>query len=179
MEAAHRDALMRKLEDRFAKNPRRHEGLTWAAVRERLLGAPEGLATLGAMEESGGEPDVVGREGEGLVFVDCSPESPAGRRSLCFDGAALASRKENKPRGSALEVAASLGATILTEAQYREVQRLFPFDLKTSSWVWTPPAIRELGGALFCDRRFDHVFVYHNGAESYYAARGFRARLVV
>jgi hypothetical protein len=131
------------------------------------------------MEETGGEPDVIGREGKGFVFADCAPESPAGRRSLCYDRAALDARKANKPAGAALEAAAAMGAELLNEDQYRALQALGPFDLKTSSWILTPAPVRALGGALFCDRRFGRVFTYHNGAESYYAARGFRTRLVV
>ncbi len=169
--------LLPTLAARFAAHPHRHAGIAWAAVEARLT--PKSLKTLAEMERTGGEPDVVGREGEAFVFADCAAESPAGRRSLCFDRAALDARKENKPAGAALELAHHMGAEMLDEAQYRALQALGEFDRKTSSWVRTPPAIRKLGGALFCDRRYDAVFVYHNGAESYYAARGFRARLLV
>ncbi|KQV46471.1 hypothetical protein ASD07_13415 [Duganella sp. Root336D2] len=164
------------LEQRFLKHLARHEGLAWSAVRARLDANPGKLRVLEEMEHTGGEPDVVGvvpASGE-LVFCDCSPESPAGRRSLCFDRAALDGRKENKPSGSALEVAQAMGVSLLTEAEYRHLQTLGEFDRKTSSWVQTPADIRKQGGALFCDRRYGHVFLYHNGAESYYAARGFR-----
>lgn len=174
------DDLMRILEARFTKHPKRHPGVEWAAVRGRLEAQPDKLRALAELERTGGEPDVVGVAETGqAIFVDCAPESPVGRRSLCYDRAALDSRKENKPSGNAVELAASWGAELLTEAEYRELQTLGEFDLKTSSWVKTPGAIRDRGGALFCDRRYDHVFVYHNGAESYYAARGFRVRLVV
>lgn len=170
-------SLFEALAARFAANPERHPDIAWAEVAARLDAAA--LKTLEAMEATGGEPDVVGREGKGFVFVDCAAESPSGRRSLCFDRAAWEARKENKPKGSAEDMAAEIGVALLTEAQYRDLQTLGAFDRKTSSWVATPPAIRKLGGALFCDRRYDTVFVYHNGAESYYAARGFRGRLVV
>lgn len=181
MNPQQRKALLGTLEARFEENESRHKSLQWPEVRARLEASPEKLRSLDEMERSGGEPDVVGRDartGE-YLFVDCSAESPAGRRSLCYDREALDSRKENKPAGSATETAAALGIEILTEAQYRDLQTLGSFDTKTSSWVATPPAIRELGGALFCDRRYDHVFVYHNGAQSYYAARGFRGVLRV
>lgn len=174
-------SLMGVLEDRFDRNPGRHPGVGWSAVRARLESDPAKLVVLDAMERTGGEPDVVGLDpatGE-FLFQDCSPETPAGRRSLCYDRAALDSRKENKPAGSALEVAGTLGVEILTEQQYRSLQLLGEFDKKTSSWVKTPPQVRDLGGALFCDRRYGQVFVYHNGAESYYAARGFRGQLRV
>jgi hypothetical protein len=169
--------LLKTLEARFAAHPQRHPGVAWPDVAARFT--PKALKALAAMEETGGEPDVVGREGEAFVFVDCAPESPAGRRSLCFDRAALDARKENKPKGAAMELAATMGVTLLDEAQYRALQTLGQFDRKTSSWIATPAPIRRLGGALFCDRRYDAVFTYHNGAESYYAARGFRARLAV
>jgi hypothetical protein len=181
MDAALRDELIKALKERFGRNMRRHTGIEWNSVQAKLQARPEKLQALYEMERTGGEPDVVGREeatGE-LIFCDCSPESPAGRRSLCYDREALDSRKENKPSGNALEMASSMGIEVLTERQYRELQTLGEFDKKTSSWVQTPAKIRELGGALFCDRRYDHVFVYHNGAESYYAARGFRGRLKV
>lgn len=179
MNATQRDALLTTLEARFGKHKTRHQGITWSHVRERLLKAPKALASLHAMEETGGEPDVIGKEDGGYVFCDCSSESPAGRRSLCFDRAALDARKANKPKGSAAELAASMGVALLTEEQYRHLQTLGTFDTKTSSWVATPADVRKLGGALFCDRRFGRVFVYHNGAESYYAARGFRTVLHV
>lgn len=176
-----RTRLLEVLQQRFEKHPNRHRGIEWAAVQTRLEAHADKLWSLQEMENTGGEPDVTGFDqatGE-YVFTDCSAETPAGRRSLCFDAEALAARKENKPKGSALAVAAEMGIEVLSEAQYRALQQLGPFDLKTSSWVQTPPAIRKLGGALFCDRRYDTVFVYHNGAESYYAARGFRGTLRV
>jgi len=174
-----REELLRTLKARFEKNMTRHKGVEWAGVQARLESNSEKLWSLDEMEKTGGEPDVVGhnkKTGE-YVFYDCSAESPKGRRSLCYDREALDSRKEHKPENNAIELAASMGIDLLTEEQYRELQKLGNFDLKTSSWVMTPPAIRKLGGALFCDRRYDTVFVYHNGAESYYAARGFRASL--
>lgn len=178
---AHKEDLIETLKNRFARNMHRHTGLDWNAVQAKLDANPAKLKALGEMEDTGGEPDVIGFDaasGE-FVFCDCSAESPAGRRSLCFDRAALDARKENKPKGSAEEMAAAMGVALLTEADYRALQALGEFDRKTSSWVQTPAAIRKLGGALFCDRRYDHVFTYHNGAESYYAARGFRALLRV
>jgi len=165
--------LVEVLKKRFELNMERHPGLEWAQVEARLK--PH-LPALERMEETGGEPDVVGHDaktGE-YLYCDCSAESPKGRRSLCYDQAALESRKEHKPTGSAVALAEEMGVELLTEEQYRQLQQLGKFDLKTSSWVKTPPEIRTLGGALFCDRRYDHVFLYHNGAESYYAARGFR-----
>lgn len=181
MDTAFRDELIITLKDRFTKNMRRHAGIDWDPVQAKLLANPEKLQTLYEMELTGGEPDVVAYDSETgeFIFCDCSPESPIGRRSLCFDRKALDARKENKPAGNAMEMAAAIGIEILTEQQYRELQTLGEFDKKTSSWVSTPARIRDLGGALFCDRRYDHVFVYHNGAESYYAARGFRGRLKV
>jgi hypothetical protein len=181
VDSALNDDLIRVLKNRFEKNMGRHNGLGWNAVQARLESNVEKLRALDEMERTGGEPDVIGydqKTGE-LTFCDCSPESPKGRRSLCYDRDALESRKENKPGGSAVEMASSMGIEILTEEQYRELQKLEEFDRKTSSWVQTPSSIRKLGGALFCDRRYDHVFVYHNGAESYYAARGFRGLLKV
>ena len=181
MEAEFHDGLIKTLKDRFAKNMRRHTGIDWSLVRAKLEDIPEKLQALYEMERTGGEPDVVGFDentGE-FFFCDCSPESPIGRRSICYDREALDSRKENKPSGNAIEMASSIGIEILTEQQYRELQELGDFDRKTSSWVKTPGKIRRLGGALFCDRRYDHVFMFHNGAESYYAARGFRGRLKV
>ncbi|MBZ0114711.1 MAG: DUF4256 domain-containing protein [Thermoanaerobaculia bacterium] len=181
MSGKQREALLDTLKARFEKNKTRHAGLEWSQVQARLEASPEKVRSLAEMEATGGEPDVVGRDvGTGeILFFDCSAESPAGRRSLCFDRAALDGRKENKPKGCATELAAAMGIEILTEEQYRFLQTLGHFDLKTSSWIATPPAIRKLGGALFCDRRYDQVFVYHNGAESYYAARGFRGVLRV
>lgn len=176
-----REELLGMLKARFEKNMSRHAGLEWADVQARLVARPEKVWSLYEMERTGGEPDLVGYDqqtGE-YIFYDCAAESPKGRRSLCYDGAALASRKENKPQNSAVDMAATMGIELLTDEQYRELQKLGHFDTKTSSWVKTPAAIRKLGGALFCDRRYDHVFVYHNGAESYYAARGFRGWLRV
>ena len=174
-------ALLDTLHTRFAAHMQRHEHVSWAQVAKRLADHPGALRTLGAMEDSGGEPDVIARDartGE-LTFCDCAPESPAGRRSICYDRAALDARKANKPKHSAIEMAAELGITMLTEAQYHDLQQLGEFDRKTSSWVVTPDDVRSRGGALFCDRRFGRVFTYHNGAESYYAARGFRGTVRV
>jgi hypothetical protein len=176
-----REELLETLKARFEKNINRHEGLAWPQVRARLEVNGGKLWSLFEMERTGGEPDVVGHNkntGE-YIFYDCSAESPNGRRSLCYDRAAWEGRKENKPQGNAVEMAAAMGLELLTEQEYRELQKLGNFDAKTSSWVKTPSNIRALGGALFCDRRFDTVFVYHNGAESYYAARGFRGQLRV
>jgi hypothetical protein len=176
-----REELLGVLQSRFQKNMNRHRGLEWTKVQARLEANPEKLRSLHEMESTGGDPDVVGHDkktGE-YMFYDCSAESPKGRRSLCYDREALDSRKENKPKGDALDLAGAIGVELLTEEQYRELQTLGEFDAKTSSWVKTPSAIRKLGGALFCDRRFNTVFVYHNGAESYYAARGFRGSLRV
>ncbi len=173
--------LLEVLKARFAKHTQRHEDLDWPDIQARLEAEAGKLWSLHEMEQTGGEPDVVGqdRESGGYIFYDCAAESPKGRRSLCYDREALESRKQHKPVNSAVDVAAALGIELLTEEQYRQLQTLGEFDTKTSSWIKTPPGIRELGGALFCDRRYDHVFVYHNGAESYYAARGFRACLRV
>ncbi|WP_152225190.1 DUF4256 domain-containing protein [Pseudomonas sp. SCB32] len=181
MNAKQQAELLGLLQARFDKHASRHPGIDWARVRARLESRPEKLRSLQAMESTGGEPDVIGQDDatDEYLFVDCSTESPAGRRSLCFDREALDARKENKPAGSALEQAQAMGIELLSEAQYRELQKLGEFDAKTSSWVQTPPAIRKLGGSLFCDRRYDTVFVYHNGAQSYYAARGFRGVLRV
>ena len=176
-----REELLNALQSRFEQNMSRHKNLEWAQVRAKLEGNSEKLWSLNEMERTGGEPDVVGQDkktGE-YIFYDCSAESPKGRRSLCYDGDALQSRKEHKPVNSALDMAAAIGIELVTEEQYRELQKLSEFDTKTSSWVKTPAAIRKLGGALFCDRRYNTVFVYHNGAESYYAARGFRCILKV
>jgi hypothetical protein len=172
---------IRTLAERFARNKGRHAGIAWDAVLARLEASPARLRVLAEMERTGGEPDVIGVDetSGAFVFCDCSPESPAGRRSLCYDRAALDARKENKPGGTVVETAAAIGIELLTESQYRGLQLLGEFDRKTSSWVATPTGIRGLGGALFCDRRYGTVFVYHNGAESYYAARGFRGRLAV
>lgn len=169
-------ALLEILKLRFEKNSQRHKGISWDKVQQRLEARPDKLWTLDAMEETGGEPDVVGydKKSDSFVFYDCSAESPRGRRSLCYDRQALDARKEHKPQSSVQDVATSMGIDLLTEAEYRELQELGAFDTKTSSWVQTPDAIRKRGGALFCDRRYDTVFCYHNGAESYYAARGFR-----
>jgi hypothetical protein len=174
-----REQLLRTLKDRFERNMNRHEGLAWARVQTKLETSAEKLWSLNEMERTGGEPDVVGHDaktGE-YMFYDCSAESPKHRRSLCYDREALESRKQHKPENNALDMAAAIGIELLTEEQYRELQRLEEFDTKTSSWISTPARIRKLGGALFCDRRYDTVFVYHNGAESYYAARGFRGWL--
>jgi hypothetical protein len=181
MNAKEREALLKVLQARFEQHPTRHPGMAWAQVLARLQAHPERLPALQAMEATGGEPDVVGHDPAtgAVTFVDCAPESPAGRRSLCWDGAALAARKENRPENSAVDLAAEMGVEILSEAQYRHLQTLGAFDAKTSSWVQTPADVRKLGGALFCDRRYGHVFVYHNGAQSYYAARGFRAAVRV
>ena len=176
-----REDLLRTLQARFQANMTRHKGLVWGEVEDKLEANPVKLWSLHEMETTGGEPDVVSHDqaaGE-YTFFDCSAESPRDRRSLCYDREALQARKENKPKGSALEMAAAMGIELLTEEQYRELQKLGTFDEKTSSWVRTPSNIRKLGGALFCDRRYDTVFVYHNGAESYYAARGFRGSLRV
>jgi hypothetical protein len=176
-----REEQRRVLKARFEKNMNRHEGLEWVKIQAKLEANTEKLWSLNEMERTGGEPDVVGHDkktGE-YIFYDCSAESPKGRRSLCYDREALDSRKENKPENSAIDMAAAMSIELLTEEQYRELQKLGNFDTKTSSWVKTPSAIRKLGGALFCDRRYDTVFVYHNGAESYYAARGFRGSLRV
>lgn len=172
-------ALLDILKSRFEKNKHLHLGLDWNIIQTLLEANPEKLWSLNEMETTEGEPDVVGydEKSKEYIFFDCSPESPKGRRSLCYDNDALESRKEHKPKDSALGLAASMGIEILTEEQYKELQQLGKFDTKTSSWVKTPAAIRALGGALFCDCRYDHIFVYHNGAESYYAARAFRGSL--
>ncbi|HEX5127400.1 MAG TPA: DUF4256 domain-containing protein [Rhodocyclaceae bacterium] len=181
MKTKQREELLETLKARFEKNMNRHKGLEWTDVQARLEANVEKLRALDEMERTGGEPDVVGydkKTGE-YIFYDCSAESPKGRRSLCYDRQALDSRKENKPENNAMDIAASIGVELLTEEQYRTLQQLGNFDMKTSSWVKTPSDIRKLGGALFCDRRYDTVFTYHNGAESYYAARGFRGSLRV
>jgi hypothetical protein len=181
LSAEQRQELLRTLKTRFEKNMSRHNGLEWSNAQTKLEANPGKLWPLNEMERTGGEPDVIGHDkktGE-YIFYDCSAESPKARRSVCYDGEALESRKENKPADSAMDMALAMGIELLTEEQYRELQKLGNFDTKTSSWVKTPSTIRKLGGALFCDRRFDTVFVYHNGAESYYAARGFRGSLRV
>ena len=175
MKAQERRDLLQALKARFEKNMHRHKGIEWDTVRATLEGNPEALRSLREMEGTGGEPDVIGQDSEArYTFCDCSAESPVGRRSICYDRAAREERKEHKPEGSAVELAAAMGIDLLTLEQYRELQTLGEFDTKTSSWVSTPPDVRALGGALFCDRRYGKVFVYHNGAQSYYAARGFR-----
>ncbi len=174
-----REEIMATLKARFEKNLIRHEGLEWAKVRAKLDTNPEKLWSLYQMEATGGEPDVIAQDAGEYIFVDCSVESPKGRRSVCYDREALESRKQHKPQNSAIDMAADMGIEILTEDQYRELQKLGSFDTKSSSWVETPDHIRKLGGAIFCDRRYNTVFVYHNGAESYYAARGFRGLLRV
>ncbi|HET8696268.1 MAG TPA: DUF4256 domain-containing protein [Gammaproteobacteria bacterium] len=181
MNARQHDHLLKTLQARFEKNPQRHQGLHWAKVQARLESNAGKLRSLGEMERTGGEPDVVrhdNKTGE-YVFCDCSPESPKGRRSLCYDREALDARKEHKPKGSAVDMATEMGVELLTEQEYRQLQVLCELDTSTSSWIQTPASIRNLGGALFCDRRYNTVFVYHNGAQSYYAARGFRASLKV
>ena len=179
LSSAEREELLGVLKARFQKNMNRHKGIEWAKVEAKLEANAEKLWSLNEMERTGGEPDVVGHDkktGE-YIFCDCSEQSPKGRRSVCYDWEALDSRKENKPANNAMDMVAAMGMELLTEEQYRELQKLGDFDTKTSSWVQTPSNIRKLGGALFCDRRFDTVFVHHNGAESYYAARGFRGSL--
>ena len=175
------DELLEVLQSRFAKHASRHKGISWARVLSKLKASTGKLWSLHEMEVTGGEPDVVAydKKTDEYIFFDCAAESPKGRRSVCYDSEALESRKEHKPKNSALGMAAAMGIEILTEEQYRQLQQLGEFDTKTSSWVKTPADIRELGGALFCDRRYDHVFVYHNGAESYYGVRGFRGSLRV
>jgi len=178
---AQRDELLRVLKIRFEKNQKRHEGVAWAKVAARLESSPEKLWSLGEMESTGGEPDVVGqdRETDEYLFADCSPESPKGRTSLCYDREALDSRKEFKPKNSAVDLAEAMGVELLTEDQYQALQKLGEFDTKSSSWLQAPPEMRKLGGALYGDRRFGRVFVYHNGAQSYYSGRGFRGILKV
>ena len=173
--------LLKNLKARFEKNMNRHKGLEWSKVQSKLEANTQKLWSLNEMESTGGEPDVLGfdnKSGE-YIFYDCSVETPKGRRSICYDREALESRKEHKPKDNAMDMAAAMGIEVLTEEQYRELQKFGNFDTKTSSWIQTPADIRKRGGALFCDRRYDHVFVYHNGAESYYAARGFRGLLKV
>ncbi|MDQ8038735.1 MAG: DUF4256 domain-containing protein [Pedobacter sp.] len=181
MKANAAQELLATLEARFGKNPQRHKGLVWDKVLARLEGNKPALKSLAEMESTGGEPDVIDfdKKSGQFIFCDCAAETPAGRRSLCFDRKALDARKANKPKGSAAELAAAMGVELLSEQQYRQLQELGEFDSKTSSWIVTPDDVRALGGALFCDRRYGKVFVYHNGAESYYASRGFRALLRV
>ena len=179
LSSGQREELLNTLKVRFEKNMSRHKGLEWAIILAKLEANTEKLWSLNEMERTGGEPDVAGHDektGE-TIFQDCSAESPKGRRSVCYDSEALESRKEYKPENNAVDMAAAMGIELLTEEQYRDLQKLGNFDTKTSSWVKTPPEIRKLGGAVFCDRRYDHVFVYHNGADSYYAVRGFRGSL--
>lgn len=177
----HLEEILGILEDRFEKNTKRHPDIEWTKVRARLDAYPEKLWSINEMERTGGEPDVVSLDIgiDGYAFCDCSPESPKDRRSICYDREALESRKENKPKSSAIDIAELMGIDVLTEDQYRALQQLGEFDTKTSSWIRTPSAIRNLGGALFCDRRYNTVFLYHNGAESYYAARGFRGLIKI
>ena len=181
MKAQEREDLLQVLKARFEKNMHRHVGIAWAEVQAKLEGNPDALRSLQGMEATGGEPDVIGQDKESghFTFCDCSPETPTGRRSTCYDVEARESRKENKPENSAVEMATAMGVNLLTEERYQELQKLGDFDTKTSSWIKTPSDVRALGGALFCDRRYGKVFVYHNGAQSYYAARGFRGSLRV
>lgn len=181
MKAQQREELFQTLKTRFEKNMNRHKGIEWAKVQAKLEGNTRKLRSLNEMEATGGEPDIVGydKKANEFIFYDCSAESPKGRRSLCYDREALESRKEHKPKNSAIDMAADMGIEILTEEQYRQLQKLGNFDEKTSSWVKTPSEIRKLGGALFCDRRYGNVFVYHNSAQSYYGSRGFRGLLKV
>jgi hypothetical protein len=181
MNAKQRADLVHVLKSRFDKNPGRHRGIDWADVQQRLEAKAKRLESLSEMERTGGEPDVVGYDADSseFLFVDCSAQSPKGRRSLCYDRAALDERKEHKPKGGAVDLASAIGIELLSEKRYRDLQNLGEFDTTTSSWIATPPEIRKLGGALFCDRRYDSVFVYHNGAQSYYAVRGFRGLLRV
>lgn len=178
--AAQQQELLKTLNARFEKNKDRHKGVKWSDVQQKLETQADKIWSLYQMEETGGEPDVIAVSGEGeYIYCDCSPESPKGRRSVCYDRKALESRKQHQPHDSAIEMAHAMGIEMLNEQQYRDLQKLEKFDTKTSSWIQTPSEIRELGGALFCDRRYNTVFVYHNGADSYYAARGFRGRLSV
>jgi hypothetical protein len=179
MKAQEREDLLKTLKARFEKNMSRHEGIEWAPLQAKLERNPKALKSLLEMERTGGEPDVIGRDGDAgeYTFCDCSAESPVGRRSVCYDREGLESRKEHKPENNAIDMASAMGIDVLTEEQYRGLQKLGDFDTKTSSWIRTPSSIRALGGALFCDRRYGEVFTYHNGAQSYYASRGFRGSL--
>jgi hypothetical protein len=180
MNAREREDLLKTLKARFEKNMSRHQGIEWAPIQAKLERNPKALKSLFEMERTGGEPDVIGQNRDGdYTFCDCSAESPGGRRSVCYDREGLESRKEHRPQNNAIDMAAAMGVDVLTEAQYRDLQKLGDFDTKTSSWIQTPANIRALGGALFCDRRYGEVFTYHNGAQSYYAARGFRGCLRV
>ncbi len=179
LSAAERNELLATLQKRFEKNMNRHKGIDWRKVQAKLEANTDKLWSLSQMEKTGGEPDVITEQKKAFIFFDCSPESPSGRRSLCYDHEALEKRKEHKPANSAVQMAEDMGIDLLTEEQYRELQTLGKFDTKTSSWIKTPADIRKAGGAIFCDWRYGHVFVYHNGAESYYAARGFRGSLTV
>ena len=181
LESEQATVLLDLLNKRFEKNMHRHKGLNWADIEDRLQQQPEKLWSLNQMEETGGEPDMVSLDSESseTIFYDCAAETPKGRRSLCYDRAALDARKEHKPENNAIEVAEAMGIELLTEEQYRQLQSVEHFDLKTSSWVKTPEDVRKLGGAIFCDSRYGHVFTYHNGAQSYYATRGFRGRLKI
>lgn len=179
LSAAERNEMLATLRKRFEKNMNRHKGIDWSKVQAKLESNPDKLWSLAQMEKTGGEPDVIAEQKKAFIFFDCSPESPSGRRSLCYDHEALEKRKEHKPANSAVQMAEDMGIDLLTEEQYRELQTLGKFDTKTSSWIKTPADIRKAGGAIFCDWRYGHVFVYHNGAESYYAARGFRGSLTV
>lgn len=174
-----KEKLLDALKTRFEENMNRHKGINWDEVQPKLENSPDKLSILNEMEKTGGEPDVVGQENGAFIFYDCSPESPKDRRSLCYDRKALDDRKEHKPKNSAVDMATEIGIELLTEEEYKHLQTLGEFDLKTSSWVKTPQEIRKHGGAIFCDRRYNHVFTYHNGADSYYAARGFRGSLKV
>lgn len=173
------EALLKTLGGRFEKNKARHENISWEDVLTKLALNPTAIWSISRMEETGGEPDVIGSEGLKIIFCDCSKESPEGRRNVCYDRAALESRKKFKPQNNAVDMADEMGIELLSEEQYRDMQKLGEFDTKTSSWITTPEQIRKLGGALFCDRRYDTVFVYHNGADSYYAVRGFRGRILI
>lgn len=181
LSAKQSEQLLKSLEARFEKNMQRHKGIKWADVEAKLIDEPQKLWSLHEMESSGGEPDVVGKDKKSgaFLFFDCSPETPSGRRNICYDREALDARKTFKPADSALDLAAAMGIELLNEDQYRQLQQLGKFDTKTSSWIQTPAEIRKLGGALFADRRYDHVFIYHNGASSYYGVRGFRGALLV
>ncbi len=179
LSATQAEPLLQTLRARFEQNPQRHPGLEWSKIQERLEASPGKLWSLHQMETTGGEPDVVGFDQKEYLFFDCSPESPKGRAAVCYDRAGLESRKEHRPKNTAIDLATAMGVELLTEEEYRSLQKLGEFDLKTTTWIKTPDDIRQLGGALFCDRRYGRVFVYHNGAQSYYSARAFRASLRV